>query len=158
MKKYILSLLVKNNFGVLARISSLFARKGNNIHSLNVSPTNNPTLSKITVVVLGDDEMSEKTIKQVEKLEETVKVTKLEEGSALCKELILIKLLTKDATVCSQVHQIANEFHAKLLYETQNYTSMELTDAPDRVDSFVSQLNDFNIVEICRTGIAALQI
>lgn len=158
MKKYVLSLLVQNNFGVLARISSLFARKGNNIHSLNVSPTNDPTISKITVVVMGDEEMAEKTLKQVSKLEETISVTKLEENSTLCKELVLIKLLTNDKETCSRVNQIGIRFQAKLLYETPKFTALELTDAPSIIDSFVNQLDHFNIIGISRTGATALEL
>lgn len=158
MKKYVLSLLVQNNFGVLARISSLFARKGNNIHSLNVSPTNDPTVSKITVVVIGDDEMADKTIKQVSKLEETINVTKLEECSALCKELVLIKLLTTDKDTYSRVHKIGSDFKAKLLCETPNLTAMELTDSPSKIDLFVNQLNSFKIIGISRTGATALEL
>lgn len=158
MKKYILSLLVKNNFGVLARISSLFARRGYNIHSLTVSPTNDSTVSKITVVVMGDDEVVEKVLKQVSKLEETLEVKQIEEFSSFCKELVLLKLATKNLAVCSKVSKIADDFHAKLLYVTPEYMTVELTDVPSKVDSFLDELNGFEFLEMGRTGVTALAV
>lgn len=157
MKKYILSLVVQNNFGVLARISSLFARRGYNIHSLTVSPTNDPAVSKITVVVMGDDEMAEKVLKQVSKLEETIDVMQIEEDVALCKELVLIRLLTPDSEACSQVSRIVEEFHAKMLRIAPDCMTVELTDIPSSVDSFVQSLNKLEIKEMCRTGVTALE-
>ncbi|NLK36576.1 MAG: acetolactate synthase small subunit [Epulopiscium sp.] len=157
MKKYIISILVQNNFGVLARVSNLFARRCYNIHSLTVSPTNDPTVSKITVVVMGDDQIAERVLKQVSKLEETIEVMQMEEDEALCKELVLVKILTPSSETCSQVSKIVEDFHAKMLRVATDYMTVELTDVPSKVESFVEELNQFQIKDMCCTGVTALE-
>ena len=96
MEKYILSVLVKNNAGVLARISSLFGRRGFNIDSLTVSPTNNDTISRITIITRGDEKTLEQIIKQVSKLEETLWIEHLWEDECYCRELVFVKVLAID--------------------------------------------------------------
>ena len=148
MKKHILSLVVQNNFGVLARISSLFARRGYNIDSISASPTNEPKITKITVVVEADDEIIEKVFKQVSKLEEVEKVTQIDEKEAICKELALLKIHTEDTATSAEISNTV---------EIQpNSVTVELSDIPSNVDNFVTALSKFEIEEMCRTGVTAL--
>ena len=156
MKKYILSLVVQNNFGVLARISSLFARRGYNIDSISASPTNNPKITKITVVVEADDEIIEKVFKQVSKLEEVERVTQIDEKKTICKELVVLKIYTEDTGTSAKISNTASEFQGKILEIQQNSLTVELADIPSNVDSFVEALSQFEIEEMCRTGVTAL--
>ena len=156
MKKHILSLVVQNNFGVLARISSLFARRGYNIDSISASPTNEPKITKITVVVEADDEIIEKVFKQVSKLEEVEKVTQIDEKEAIFKELALLKIHTEDTTTSSKISKIISEFQGKILEIKPNSVTVELSDIPSNVDKFVEALSKFEIEEMCRTGVTAL--
>lgn len=156
MKKYILSLVVQNNFGVLARISSLFARRGYNIDSISASPTNNPKITKITVVVEADDEIIEKVFKQVSKLEEVEKVTQIDEKKTICKELVVLKIHTEDTGTSAKISNTTSEFQGKILEIQQNSLTVELADIPSNVDSFVEALSQFEIEEMCRTGVTAL--
>lgn len=157
MKKFILSVLVQNNPGVLARISSLFGKKGYNIESLTVSPTNDSSESKITMVVMGDDEIVEKVFKQVSKLEETIKVVQVKEEYSLCKELVLVKLQAKDTSTCSKVRDVLAEFKAKMIESDSNTMTVELADVPSKVESFVGSLKHFDVMEMCRTGVTSLE-
>jgi len=156
MKKYILSLVVQNNFGVLARISSLFARRGYNIDSISASPTNEPKITKITVVVEADDEIIEKVFKQVSKLEEVEKVTQIDEKQAICKELALLKIHTENTATSAEISNTISEFQGKILEIQQDSVTVELSDIPSNVDNFVSALSQFDILEMCRTGVTAL--
>ena len=146
MKKYILSLVVQNNFGVLARISSLFARRGYNIDSISASPTDNPKITKITVVVEADDEI----------IEEVEKVTQVDEKQAICKELALLKIHTEDTATSAEISNTVSEFQGKILEIQPNSVTVELSDIPSNVDSFVTALSQFEIEEMCRTGVTAL--
>lgn len=157
MKKFILSVLVQNNPGALSRISSLFGRKGYNIESLTVSPTNITTESKITMVVMGDDEMVDKVFKQVSKLEETLKVVQVKEDNSVCKELVLMKLQTKDTNTYSKINDIVAAFEAKLIHKDLDTITVELADVPSKVESFVGSMVDFDVMDICRTGVTALE-
>ena len=156
MKKYILSLVVQNNFGVLARISSLFARRGYNIDSISASPTNEPKITKITVVVEADDELIEKVFKQVSKLEEVEKVTQIDEKETICKELALLKIYTKDTVTSAEISNVVLEYEGKILEIQKDVITVELTDIPSNVDAFVKALSQFEILEMCRTGVTAL--
>ena len=155
MKKHILSLVVQNNFGVLARISSLFARRGYNIDSISASPTNEPKITKITVVVEAD-EIIEKVFKQVSKLEEVEKVTQIDEKEAICKELALLKIHTEDTATSAEISNTVLEYQGKILEIQPNSVTVELSDIPSNVDNFVTALSKFEIEEMCRTGVTAL--
>ncbi len=156
MKKHILSLVVQNNFGVLARISSLFARRGYNIDSISASPTNEPKITKITVVVEADDELIEKVFKQVSKLEEVEQVTEIDERETVCKELALLKVGAEDTAVSAEISGVVLAYDGKILEIQQDAITVELTDIPSNVDAFVKALSKFKILEMCRTGVTAL--
>jgi acetolactate synthase I/III small subunit len=114
MKKYILSIIVENNAGVLARVASLFGRRGYNIDSLTVSETNNPGTSNITLTVTGDENILEQIIKQVSKLEEVICVHHLAENNALTRELLLIKMEIDNVTRTS-LREISDIYEAKIV-------------------------------------------
>ena len=115
MRRHIISVLVENQFGVLARISTLIAGRGFNIDSLTVGETEDPTVSRMTIVTHGDEQIIEQIIKQLNRLVDVVKVTDLTESAYVERELILIKVNTPSAQVRSEVFQVAEVFRAKVV-------------------------------------------
>lgn len=156
MEKHILSAIVKNNSGVLARVSSLFGRRGYNIDSLTVSPTINPKISRITIVVTGDDAVLEQVRKQVLKLEETISLEHLPEGKCHCREFVFVKIDAIDASSLQSAREVAEVYGAHITFSQGNIIILELADAPSRIDAFLSVIASFNVVETCRSGVTAM--
>lgn len=156
MTRKVISLLVDNHAGVLARISSLFGRRGFNIDSLSVSATDNPALSRITIVVTGDDAELEQIIKQSEKLLETRAVFLVEPATGVLRELLLVKLAA-DETTRPPLREIAAVYKAKIIDLSPGSMIFELTGEPEKIDAYLDMLQDYTILEMCRTGITALQ-
>jgi acetolactate synthase I/III small subunit len=156
MQKYILSVLVQNNAGVLARVASLFGRRGYNIDSLTVSETNNPGVSYITMAVTGDENILEQIIKQASKLEEVYSVHEISEMQALSRELLLIKMeITNGARTA--LREIADIYEAKIVDLAQKSMIIELTGTTQKVEAFLGIMKDYKIIEMCRTGVTALE-
>ncbi len=156
MEKYILSVVVKNNAGVLARVSSLFGRRGYNIDSLTVSATTDPKISRITLVVAGDDAILEQITKQLSKLEEVVSVDHLHEQKAFCREMVFVKIQVEDSLVRESAREVAAVYGAHIAQSDQNILILELTEMPSRVDAFLTVISNFKVLETCRSGIAAM--
>ena len=115
MEKYILSVTVQNNAGVLARVSSLFGRRGYNIDSLTVSATTDPKVSCMSIIVQGDHMVLEQIMKQLAKLEEVMHVVHLEEDSSCCSELVFVKLHTPDVSVRNDIRQLCDLYGARVV-------------------------------------------
>lgn len=156
MDKYILSVIVQNNAGVLARISSLFGRRGYNIDSLTVSATTNPRISRITIVVTGDDTILEQIIKQVSKLEEAISVAHLHEDDAHCRELVFVKICEPDADTRESAREVAEVYGAHVVQAKDDTMLLELTEVPSRIDAFLSVIANFHVIETCRSGVTAM--
>lgn len=156
MEKYILSVLVKNNAGVLARVSSLFGRRGYNIDSLTVSATNNPAVSRITIVVKGDAYVFEQLAKQVYKLEETIDVYPLKREDTLLRELLLVKV-KMDAIIEKEVTDLVIRSGANMIDVTGEAVVIELTGPPRTVNAFMEQITRYPVLEVCRTGVTAME-
>lgn len=156
MDKYILSVIVQNNAGVLARISSLFGRRGYNIDSLTVSATTNPRISRITIIVTGDDTILEQIIKQVSKLEEAISVAHLHEDDAHCRELVFVKICEPDADTRESAREVAEVYGAHVVQAKGDTMLLELTEVPSRIDAFLSVIANFHVVETCRSGVTAM--
>lgn len=155
MKK-ILSVLVENHAGVLARVSSLFCQRGYNIDSLTVSTTDNPDISRITIgVSVADDDDLAQIIKQTQKLVETKKVISLVED-CIKRELLLVKVCA-DETNRGYLKEISQIYKAKIVDLSRGSMVLELTGAPDKIDGFLDVLSDYEILEMCRTGITAIE-
>ena len=155
MERKVLSVLVDNHVGVLTRVASLFNQRGFNIDSLTVSATNNPDISRITIVTDGDEQVLEQIVKQTGKLIETRKVFKLQADSALLRELLLIKLETNEQLI-GVFREIAAIYKSKIIDLSPCSMVLELTGEPDKIDAFLEVLSQYNIIEMCRTGITAL--
>ena len=151
-----LILIVKNNAGVLARISSLFGQRGFNIDSLTVSATNKPGISRITVSTTGDEKTFVQIQKQTAKLQETLHVVTVESPAALLRELLLVKLST-DGNLSESIRALSERYGARIIDISNGSMVLELTGAPDRVDEFLRELEPFCVLEMCRTGVTALE-
>ena len=145
-----------NQAGVLARVSSLFTRRGFNIESLTVSATNDPTISRITVTVYGDDNKLNQLLLQTERLEVTRQVFVLDDRTALQRELLLLKVA---ATVVNraELREIASIYKAKIIDLSPDSMVFELTGKPDKVDAFLRMFEGYTILEQCRTGVTAME-
>lgn len=154
--KQTLSVLVENRAGVLNRITSLFSRRAFNIDSLAVGVTDDPTLSRITIIVDSGNSVVEQVEKQLNKLVEVVKVRQLDEQTMIGRELMIVKVSATKNTR-EQIMTICNICGAKVADISPTSMTMELSDTPDRVSTFEEMMRPFNILEIARTGIIALQ-
>ncbi len=155
-KKEVLSVLVDNHSGVLARVASLFGRRGYNIDSLTVSATNDPNISRITIVVSGDEAVISQIISQTRKLEETRDIFALSDDRALLRELLLVKLAANE-TKRSAIREVAEIYGADIVDLSVDSMIVELTGAPSKIDAFLEVIGEYDIVEMCRTGITALE-
>ena len=156
MEKHYLSVLVANHAGVLARISSLFCQRGFNIDSLTVSATDNPEISRITIVTTGDEASFRQVRKQTEKLIETKALFPLNLRTSLLRELLLIKLRSNQEAR-QKIEEIAEKYRATIIDVSVGCTVLELTGEPERVDDFLANLDWLEIVEMCRTGVTAME-
>ena len=155
-KRRVISLLVDNQSGVLARVSSLFCRRGFNIDSLTVSATNDPTVSRITVTITSDEKALSQLILQTERLEVTRQVFVLDHENALERELLLLKV---EANVHNrtELREIAGIYKAKIIDLSPDSMIFELIGKPEKIDAFLKMFQDYHILEQCRTGVTALE-
>ena len=156
MEKHYLSVLVANHAGVLARISSLFCQRGFNIDSLTVSATDNPEISRVTIVTSGDEASFRQIRKQTAKLIETKALFPLNLRTSLLRELLLIKLRSNEE-VRGKINELANVYKAKVIDVSVSSIVLELTGEPERVDEFLNSLSGIEILEMCRTGVTAME-
>lgn len=154
-KRRVISLLVDNNSGVLARISSLFCRKGFNIDSLTVSATNDPTTSRITVTVNSEETDLSQLIAQTNRLEDAQKVFELDPSDSIQRELLLLKVAA-DASNRPELREIATIYNAKILDLGPESMVFELTGNPEKIESFLDMFKQYQILEMCRTGVTAM--
>lgn len=153
--QYTISALVANKSGVLMRVSSLFSRRAYNIDSLSVCATEDPTLSRMTIVLNGDDYILGQMMKQMDKLIDVKKIIHVEESNAIFRELLLLKV-NAPAEKRAEIYQICEIFRAKVddLYPTSMV--IELTGESRKLDGFVNMLKDYGILEMARTGVTAI--
>lgn len=154
--RHTISVLVENKFGVLARIAGMFSGRGFNIDSLNVAPTHDSTLSRITVILKGDESALELAIRQLRKLVNVVEVIDFKEGQAVRRELILVKVKA-DSKTRSEIMQICDIFRAKIVNVAQTSVIVEATGDEDKVAAFLNLLEPFGVLELARTGVLALK-
>jgi acetolactate synthase-1/3 small subunit len=152
---HIVSALVENKFGVLARVSSLFARRGFNIISLAVAPTDDANLSRITIVVTADSAPLEQVTKQLYKLINVVKVTELDPRTCVERELMIATLRVASHTR-GEIVDLVNVFEGKILNVGADAITVSLDGHPSKLDDFEELLRGYGIVELARTGRVAL--
>jgi acetolactate synthase I/III small subunit len=154
--RHTISVLVENKFGVLARVSGMFSGRGFNIDSLNVAPTHDPSLSRITVVLKGDESALNLAVKQLVKLVNVVEVIDFKEGMAVVRELVLLKVKA-DTRTRSEIMQICDIFRAKIVNVSTESVIIEVTGDEGKVGAFINLIEPFGILELARTGQLALK-
>ncbi|MCI8303153.1 MAG: acetolactate synthase small subunit [Lawsonibacter sp.] len=154
--KQTISVLVENQAGVLNRITGLFSRRAFNIESLAVGVTDDPAFSRITIIVDSGNSVVEQVEKQLNKLIEVIKVRTIPEDSKIGRELVLLKVNSTTKTR-QDIMTICDIMGAKVADISPNSMTLELSDTPDRVDTFEAMLRPFSILEVVRTGVIALQ-
>lgn len=154
--RHTISVLVENKFGVLTRVSGMFSGRGFNIDTLNVAPTNNPELSRITVALKGDGTALDMVIKQLRKLVNVVEVIDFAEGQAVQRELLIAKVKA-DHTQRSEIMQICDIFRAKIVNVGRLDVIVEITGDEGKITAFLGLIEDFGIIELSRTGMLALK-
>ncbi len=155
MNRHIISVLVENSSGVLSRISGLFSRRAFNIHSLTVGPTDDESISRMTITVSGDEQVFQQIKKQLNKLIEVIKIIELQPEKSVCRELIMIRVNSLNER--SNIIEIANIFRANIIDVALESLVLELTGDKSKIDAFQSMLEPFGIIEVVRTGVAGLQ-
>lgn len=153
--RHTISVLVENKFGVLARVSGMFSGRGFNIDTLNVAPTNDASLSRITVVLKGDDAALDMVTKQLRKLVNVVEVVDFKEGQAVQRELLLVKIKA-DSKTRSEIMQICDIFRAKIINVAHESLIAEITGDEGKLSAFLKLIEAFGIIELARTGQLAL--
>lgn len=155
MSKHTLSVLVENKPGILARTASLFARRGFNIHSLAVGPTEHPDVSRMTVVVDVEGLPLEQVTKQLNKLVSVLKIVELEPTSSVQRELLLVKVRAELQTR-SHVLETVQLFRAKVVDVASDAVTIEATGNPEKLDAFLKVLEPFGIRELVQSGLVAV--
>ena len=153
--RHTISVLVENKFGVLTRVAGLFSGRGFNIDTLNVAPTQDPTMSRMTIVTRGNDATVDQIVKQLEKLVETVKVQDFREGEFVDRELVMIKVGV-DSKTRAEVMQITDILRAKIIDVQPKTLTIEITGDESKVEKFIELMKAFGILELTRTGKVAL--
>ncbi len=155
MTKHTLSVLVEDKPGVLARVSGLFSRRGFNIESLAVGPTEHSAISRMTIVIAVDELPLEQVTKQLNKLVNVIKIVELDPAIAVRRELLLIKVRA-DATVRSQVLETVELFRAKVVDVSPESLTIEATGTAEKLDALLRMLEPFGIREMVQSGMVAI--
>ena len=158
MKKknqFVIAVYVDNQYGVLTRVTSMFTRRGFNIDALTVGETEDPAYSRITISMSGDGYAREQLINQMKKLFNVKKVEVLEESESIRRELMLIKV-KNTSEIRSDILSAVDVFRAKVIDYGTDSMCIEITGEPSKIDAFVQLMTPFGILEMCRTGIVAL--
>ena len=154
-QRHTISVLVENKFGVLTRVAGLFSGRGYNIDSLNVGPTHDPSLSRMTIVTRGDDATVEQICKQLAKLIDVAKVIDYRQGDYIDRELVLVRVAANGQNR-AEICQMAELFRAKVVDVQPTSLTIELTGGESKIEKFIMLLKDFGILDLTRTGQVAL--
>lgn len=151
----IISVLIENEAGALSRVVGLFAQRNYNIETLNVAPTDDETLSRLTLTTVATDEQTEQITKQLNKLIEVVKLVDLTDGEHIERELMLIKLKASGATR-AEVKRTSDIFRGQIVDVTSNTYTIQLTGSSDKLDAFINSLSGVVVLEVVRSGVSGL--
>ena len=153
--KHKLAVLVENNPGVLAKVSNLFSRRGYNIESLVVSDTEDKTISRMTIVVEGDEKIIEQVTKQLHKLVDVIKVNDLTNDDIVCRQLLLIRVAA-DRETRGEIIQLMDIVRARIIDIGRRSIIIEATGDEDKIEAIIKSLQPFGIQEIVKTGVSAM--
>ena len=153
----ILSILVENKPGILFKVTHLFRSRNFNIDSISVGITENPDYSKMTITTYGDEKQIEQIVKQLDKMIDTVKVEHLDEHKTVFRELSIFKIKLSNANDSMEINKLANAYGGKVHDVKKDSIMVELTATPDQIKAFEELAKPFGIIDVARTGVAALQ-
>jgi acetolactate synthase-1/3 small subunit len=154
--RHIISMLVENESGALSRIAGMFTARGYNIECLTVAPTDDPTISRLTLVTVGDDEIIEQIIKQLNKLLDVIKVVDMTEGRHIEREMMLIKVAAGSPEQRDELKRLADIFRGRVLDVTERIYTVELTGTSDKLDALIEAIGASNILEVVRSGVIGI--
>ena len=153
--RHTISVLVQNKFGVLTRVAGLFSGRGFNIDSLNVAPTHDPSMSRMTIITRGDDATLDQIVKQLNKLVDSLEVQDFRDGEYIDRELVLVRVGV-DSQSRAEVMQITDIFRAKIVDVQPSSVTIEITGSESKVSKFLGLMENFGVQEVTRTGKVAL--
>lgn len=151
----IISILVENEPGALSRVVGLFSQRNYNIETLTVAPTDDPTLSRLTLTTKGDEQKIEQVTKQLNKLVEVVKVVDLTEGAHIERELMLIKVKATGAQR-AEIKRTCDIFRGQIVDVTPSVYTIQLAGTSDKLDAFIQALSETSVLEVVRTGVSGI--
>lgn len=153
----ILSLLVENKPGILFKVTHLFRSRNFNIDSISVGVTENPEYSRMTITTVGDQKQVEQIVKQLDKMIDTIEVKQLDEHKTVYRELSVFKIKVSNANDSMEINKLANAYGGKVHDVKKDSIMVELTATPDQIKAFEELAKPFGILDVARTGVAALQ-
>ena len=153
--RHIISLLMENESGALSRVSGLFSARGYNIESLTVAPTEDPTLSRMTIVTSGSDEIIEQIIKQLNKLIDVVKVLDLNDGRFIERELMIVKVKA-NAQYRDEMKRMCDIFRGRIIDVSDSSFTVEITGSSSKLDAYIESIDKAAILETVRTGASGI--
>jgi acetolactate synthase-1/3 small subunit len=156
MQRHIISILIENESGALSRVAGLFSARAYNIESLTVAPTEDPTLSRMTIVTVGTERVIEQIIKQLNKLIDVVKLFDLSEGPHIEREMMLIKVRASTMAQREDVKRLSDIFRGNIIDVTPSTYTIELTGSANKIDSFIEALAEHKILETVRSGVSGI--
>jgi acetolactate synthase-1/3 small subunit len=156
MKQHVVSALVENRAGTLSRVSGLFSRRGFNIDSLTVGETGDPSISRMTIAVTGDDAVLEQIIKQLGKLVDVIAVRELDPASCLRREILLVKIGADEQTRPAVI-EIAGIFRSRIIDVSPSTITIEATGDMEKLNGLLLLLRPYGVLELARTGLVALE-
>jgi acetolactate synthase I/III small subunit len=155
-KTKVISALVENKPGVLHSVANLFRRRNFNIESITVGPTEQKDLARMTITVNEDEKTIEQAVKQLAKLIDVIKVTRLEPGNFVMREMALVKISVPSTKERSDIISCVDVFRGRVIDVSPDSMTVEITGTPDKIDAFLNLMKTFGIIELARTGITAL--
>jgi len=153
--RHIISILIENESGALSRVAGLFSARGYNIESLTVAPTEDPSLSRMTLVTTGTEEIVEQITKQLHKLIDVVKLMDMTDGPHIEREMLLIKIRT-EGHARQEVKRLSDIFRGRIIDVTDSSYTVELTGTSSKLDAFLEAVNDTWIIEVVRSGVSGI--
>jgi acetolactate synthase-1/3 small subunit len=154
--KRIISILLENEFGALSRVVGLFSQRGYNIDTLTVAPTDDETLSRLTLTTQGDDQMAEQIVKQLHKLIDTLKVVDLTQGPHIEREWLLVKIKATDSDVRTELKSCVEIFRGHIIDVTPSTYTVQLAGDSDKLDAFIEAVTHMGIMEVVRSGVSGI--
>lgn len=154
--RHIISVLLENESGALSRVAGLFSARGYNIESLTVAPTEDPSLSRMTLVTDGSEQIIEQITKQLNKLVDVVKLLDLTEGAHIEREMMLIKVRAEGSEGREEIKRLIDIFRGRIIDVTESTYTLELTGTGSKLDSFIAALGTTKILETVRSGVSGI--